>query len=66
MLLPVLLLMLDLMLRLFTMETNEEYFPDIDDLYEQRTEVIDAWYDAIEDVIDTYYEDDTDEDSCCV
>jgi hypothetical protein len=48
------------------METDEEYFPDIDDLYEQRTEVIDAWYDAIEDVIDTYYEDDTDEDSCCV
>ena len=46
--------------------SEDEYFPDVDAVYEERTEVIDAWYNAIEDVIDTYYEDDTDEDSCCV
>lgn len=43
---------------------EDEYFPDVDAMYEERTEVINEWYDAIDEVIDTYYEDDTDEDLC--
>ena len=49
--------------------SEEDYYPDIDALYEERTEVPDHlndWYDTIEDDINTYYEDDSDEDSSCL
>lgn len=43
---------------------EDEYYPDVDALYEERTEVINDWYDSIDDVIDTYYEDESDESDC--
>ena len=46
--------------------SEDEYYPDVDALYEERTEVINDWYDSIDAVIDTYYKDESDEDSCCV